>query len=225
MNEAVPDTRPTALREVLQRLPILESVATELDAAFAALRDALGGGHKILACGNGGSAADADHIVGELMKSFAYRRPISDRDQAALRAAFPEAANELISGLDNPLPAISLPSQSALLTAIANDIAYPFVFAQQVLGLGAPGDVLIAISTSGNSQNVLHACRVARVRGVISLGLTGAEGGELARICDITIRAPARETHLIQELHLPIYHALCMALEEHFFASNGPRGG
>ena len=224
MNDSAPEPRPTALTEVLERLPILGSIAPELERAFSALRDALRGGHKVLACGNGGSAADADHIVGELMKSFAYHRPISERDQAALRALDPALASELIAGLESPLPAISLPSQTGLLTAIANDVAYPFVFAQQVLGLGAPGDVLIAISTSGNSKNVLHACRVARLRSVISIGLTGADGGELARACDITIRAPARETHLIQELHLPIYHALCLALEEHFFAAHGRRG-
>ena len=224
MNDSAPNTRPNALSQVLERLPILGSVAAELDAAFAALRDALSAGHKVLACGNGGSAADADHIVGELMKSFAYHRPLSGRDQAALRALHPDAAGELIAGLESPLPAISLPSQTALLTAIANDVAYPLVFAQQVLGLGAAGDVLIGISTSGNSKNVLHACRVAQVRGLISIGLTGADGGELARVCDITIRAPARETHLIQELHLPIYHALCLALEEHFFAAHGRRG-
>jgi len=224
MNDSAPEPRPTALTEVLERLPSLGSIASELDAAFVALRDALRAGHKILACGNGGSAADADHIVGELMKSFAYHRPISRRDQAALRALAPDVASELIAGLESPLAAISLPSQTGLLTAIANDVAYPFVFAQQVLGLGAPGDVLIAISTSGNSKNVLHACRVARLRGVISIGLTGADGGELARTADITLRAPARETHLIQELHLPIYHALCLALEEHFFAVHGRRG-
>lgn len=224
MKDSAPETRPSALTEALERLPILGSVATDLYAAFTAMRGALIAGHKILACGNGGSAADADHIVGELMKSFAYHRPISERDQAALRALHPETAAELIGGLESPLPAISLPSQTSLLTAIANDVAYPFVFAQQVLGLGAPGDVLVAISTSGNSKNVLHACRVARLRGMVSVGLTGEDGGELAHCCDITIRAPARETHLIQELHLPIYHALCLALEQHFFAMHGRRG-
>jgi len=215
---------PAALEEALERLPVLRSVATELHAAFAAMRDSLAAGHKILACGNGGSAADADHIVGELMKSFAYHRPINERDQAALRALHADSADELIAQLEAPLAAISLPSQTSLLTAIANDVAYPFVFAQQVLGLGKRGDVLIAISTSGNSKNVVHACRVARMRELVVIGLTGEDGGELARACDITIRAPARQTHLIQELHLPIYHALCLALEEHFFAVHGRRG-
>ena len=181
-------------------------------------------GKKILLCGNGGSSADADHIAGELMKSFCYRRPIDEAFRRELSAQFPAAGAELAGALEGAIPAIALAGQIASVTAFSNDVDYRYAFAQQVYGLGAPGDVLIAISTSGNSANIVHACRVARVRGLRVIGLTGASGGHMLELCDVALRAPARETHLVQELHLPIYHALCLGLEERMFGQFGKRG-
>jgi D-sedoheptulose 7-phosphate isomerase len=213
-----------ALEALLQRLPQLDAIGAELYAAFELLVARNARGNKFLLCGNGGSAADADHMAGELMKSFVYRRPIATADQEKLQSEFPEAAAGLIAALESSIPAIALGGQTALLTAFANDVEYAYGYAQQVYGLGVPGDVLIAFSTSGNSKNVVHAARIARIRGISVLGMTGRSGGSLAALCDVAIRAPADETHLIQELHLPIYHGLCLALEEHLFASHGRRG-
>jgi D-sedoheptulose 7-phosphate isomerase len=215
--------RTPALDELMQRVPALAALSDQLYAAFELLRRCLASGNKVLTCGNGGSAADADHIAGELMKSFVYRRPMADADQLRVRDAFPEQASQLIAAMETPLPAIALAGQTALMTAFANDVSYDYAFANQVYGLGQRGDVLIAISTSGNSPAVLHACRIARIRDVAVVGLTGASGDRLAGLCDVALRAPARETHLIQELHRPIYHALCLALEQHFFARHGLR--
>ena len=207
---------------LVRRYPALTSLRGDLERAFVLLRACLAGGHKILVCGNGGSAADAEHIVGELMKSFAFHRPIPAEHRAQLIAADPEAA-PLAAALEVGLPAISLVSAIGLLTAYANDRDYAYAFAQQVYGLGQPGDALIAISTSGNSPSVLNACRAARLRGVAVLGLTGEGGGAMPALCDVVLRAPASQTHLIQELHLPMYHWLCLALEAHFFGANGAR--
>lgn len=207
---------------LLRRYPALAGLAGELERAFVLLRDCLAGGHKILVCGNGGSAADAEHIVGELMKSFAFHRPIPAEHRAQLLAADP-GAEQLAAALEVGLPAISLVSATGLLTAYANDRDYAYAFAQQVYGLGRPGDVLIAISTSGSSASVLNACRAARLRELGVLGLTGETGGALPALCDVVLRAPASQTHLIQELHLPMYHWLCLALEAHFFSANGAR--
>jgi D-sedoheptulose 7-phosphate isomerase len=210
------------LDDLLQRYPALAPLHPELARATELLHACLARGGKILVCGNGGSAADAEHIVGELMKSFAYRRPLPAGDRASLLQMFP-GATALADALEGALPAISLVGQVGLLTAFANDVAYEYAFAQQVYGLGKPEDALIAISTSGNSRNVAHACRVARVRGLAVLGLAGRGGGQLASLCDVTIRVPADETHLVQELHLPVYHYLCVALEHAFFGHNGAK--
>ncbi|HKU39569.1 MAG TPA: SIS domain-containing protein [Polyangiales bacterium] len=218
----VPARHP-ALEELVQRIPALDAMSDPLQSAFELLRVCLENGKKVLTCGNGGSAADADHIAGELMKSFAYRRPMNDADARRVRELFPDAAPQLIAAIETPLPAVALAGQTALVTAFANDVSYDYAFANQVYGLGARGDVLIAISTSGNSAAVLHACRMARIREVAVIGMTGASGGKLTALCDVALRAPARETHLIQELHRPIYHALCLALEQHFFARHGLR--
>ncbi|MET0384489.1 MAG: SIS domain-containing protein [Polyangiales bacterium] len=212
-----------ALDDVLVRLPQLVGLRAELYAALAVLERCARAGHTVLLCGNGGSAADADHIAAELMKSFVYRRPLPAETQAALRAQFPAAAAELIGALETPIPAIALGGQVATLTAFSNDVDYRYAFAQQVFGLGRPGDVLLAISTSGNSPNVLHAAQVARVRGLSVIGLTGASGGRLRELSDVALCAPAEQTHLIQELHLPLYHALCLALEERLFSDHGRR--
>jgi len=205
-----------------RRYPTLASLSDDLLRAYELLCRCAASGHKILVCGNGGSAADAEHIVGELMKSFAHRRPIPAADRAQLMELSPDA-KPLADALEVGLPAVSLVGQIGLTTAYANDVDYAYGFAQQVYGLGRPGDALIAISTSGNSRNIVHACRVARVRGVAVLGLTGSHGGRMADLCDVVIRAPETDTQLVQELHLPIYHWLCFALEQHFFGEHGPK--
>ena len=161
-------------------------------------------------CGNGGSAADAEHIVGELMKKFRKPRPVAEEIAAKLPP-------ELAARLEGALPAISLVSMSGLLTAFANDVAWEAAFAQQVLGLGGADDVLMALSTSGDSMNCMHAARVARAKGMRVIALTGARGGSLAALADVAIRVPANETFKVQELHLPVYHALCAYVEDCLF--------
>lgn len=200
-----------------ERLPQLGALAPTLDAALALLLDCARGGGKILLCGNGGSAADAEHIVGELMKGFLLKRPLPAELQAKLRAADPEHGPSLASGLQQGIAAVSLVSGVSLPTAFANDVNAELVFAQQVLGLGRPGDVVWGISTSGNSGNINHALRIAKVLGMRTLGLTGRDGGAMAALCDVELRVPAWETPHIQELHLPVYHALCAALEAELF--------
>jgi D-sedoheptulose 7-phosphate isomerase len=182
------------------------------------LRDCYGGGGKVLTCGNGGIAADAEHIVGELMKGYLLKRPVPEEMRAKLTSTHPEDGDYLANHLQVGLPAISLVSQASLLSAIANDTAADMVYAQQVYAYGREGDVLIGISTSGNAMNVLRAVQVARALGLRTIGLTGRTGGKLRSLCDVSIRVPANDTTLIQERHLPIFHVLCAMLEEEFFA-------
>ena len=167
-------------------------------------------GGKVLTCGNGGSAADAEHVVGELMKCFRKRREIPAPVAAKLRP-------ELAAKLEGALPAISLVSMESLLTAFANDVAWETAFAQQVLALARPGDVLVAISTSGNSANCVAAAEVMRAVGGRSIALTGQAASRLSDMSDVAIRVPETETFRVQELHLPVYHALCAMLEEELF--------
>jgi D-sedoheptulose 7-phosphate isomerase len=197
----------------------LEPLREPLAAAFGLLAGALSGGGKVLVCGNGGSAADSEHIVGELMKGFRSRRPLPETDRERLEAACGQEGRALAGRLQRALPAISLVSQVSLGTAVANDLGADLVFAQQVYGYGQPGDALIAISTSGNAGNVLAACRTARAFGLAILGLTGADGGELARACDVCLRAPASDTAEVQVWHLRAYHLLCGLLESEFFGT------
>lgn len=223
MADGVTD-RVQAFEDLFARLPQLQALAEPLQQALGVLERCAHSSNKILLCGNGGSAADADHIAAELMKSFVYRRPVDAALEASLQAQCSEEdARGLLGALEAPVAAISLGSQVSTLTAYANDVDYRYVFAQQVYGLGRPGDVLMALSTSGNSANVVHACQVARARGLSVIGLTGAGGGRMRAVCDVVLRAPADQTHLIQELHLPLYHALCLALEERLFARHGKR--
>ena len=170
-----------------------------------------------MTCGNGGSAADAEHITGELMKGFKLKRLLTDEQRNALISAFPTDGAYLADHLQQAVPAISLVSQSSLSSAFINDVAPDMVFAQQVLGYGNAGDVLLGISTSGNSKNVVNACKVARAFGIGTIGMTGEHGGKLMEICDITIRVPACETFRVQEYHLPVYHALCAMIEKELF--------
>ena len=197
------------LEELTTRYPALQECREQIQAAFVILSESYHCGGKLLVCGNGGSAADAEHIVGELMKGFHSQRPLSPEEE--------EKYGEYASKLQQALPAISLTQHTALNTAFSNDVAPEMVYAQQVYGYGAPGDVFLGISTSGNSANVVHAARVAREKGLKVLSLTGRSGGELLSISDVCIHVPARETYQVQELHLPVYHALCSMLESEFF--------
>ena len=205
----------THLPRLLERYPILNPCADSLTFAFEILVAAYKSGNKLLVCGNGGSAADSEHIVGELMKSFLKRRPLPAKDVAKLEAA---GGNEIARRLQGTLAAISLPSQMSLLTATANDGDFEMVFAQQVYGLGRPGDVLLAISTSGGSKNVCNAVIVAKAFGLKSIALTGQSGGDLAPLADVAIKVPTDDVAEIQELHLPVYHWISTELEAAFFS-------
>jgi D-sedoheptulose 7-phosphate isomerase len=205
------------ITDLLDRYPDLAICAGDIALAVDVLKTTFATSGKLLVCGNGGSAADCEHIVGELMKGFRSQRPISVTEREQLRDATPDQADYLADHLQGALPAVSLVSHSALFTAFVNDVAADMVFAQQVFGLGQPGDALLAISTSGNSPNVLNAIRVARAKKLRTLGLTGQTGGAMPALCDVTICVPFSDTAEIQERHLPIYHTLCALLEEWFF--------
>ena len=202
---------------LIMRYPALEVCKADLVQAVELLINCYRNHHKLLVCGNGGSAADAQHIVGELMKGFVLPRKLPGEKQAAIQQMFPETSQYLINNLQETLPAISLLGETALTSAYSNDKAPDLVFAQQVLGYGEAGDVLFAISTSGTSRNVIHACQMAKVQQMQIIGLTGAFGGTMKDMCDVAICAPSDSTYQIQEYHLPIYHAICLALEEEFF--------
>ena len=207
------------VEELIERYPALAVCREDLRAAVQAICESYAGGHKLLVCGNGGSASDSEHIVGELMKGFLLPRKLGAKEQQAFERACPASAAYLMENLQGTLPAISLVNSVGLGTAFANDQAPDLVFAQQVLGLGAAGDVLIAISTSGSSQNVLYALDVARAKGLRTIALTGEKGGRMAaeHLAETVIRVPAAETFKIQEYHLPVYHMLCIAAEHEFF--------
>lgn len=203
---------------LLERYPVLQSCRKELDDAFEILVTAYRAGNKLLVCGNGGSAADSEHLVAELMKGFLKPRPISSSQVAQLEASNTTEGKRIAGLLQGALPAISLASSGSLNSAIANDVDFEMVFAQQVFGLGRTGDVLLGISTSGKSKNVLNAVIVAKALGLKTIALTGRSGGLLAPLVDVSIRVPADHMSQIQELHLPVYHWLSTELEETFFA-------
>lgn len=202
------------------RYPCLTVCAGEIVAAYEKMLACCQSGGKMLFCGNGGSAADAEHIVGELMKGFLLKRPPVQKDRDGFAAAFPEDAAYFAANLQRGIPAISLVSQSAVQTAFNNDVAADMVYAQQVYGYGRPGDLVMGITTSGNSKNVVNAMKVAKSMGLTTIGLTGAKESALSAICDVTIRVPQTETYMVQELHLPVYHWLCAALEDTLFAAD-----
>lgn len=206
-----------SLTALVEKYPALEALLPDVQRAFDLLAACYRAGGQVLICGNGGSASDAEHVVGELMKGYLSPRPVPAALRQALTDAYPAEGAYLADHLQGGLPAISLASHSALVTAIVNDIAGDMIFAQQVYGYGRPGDVLLAITTSGNSANVLHAVRVARVRGLTTIGFTGRSGGQLATLCDLPLRVPADRTADIQERHLALYHALCAMLEDALF--------
>jgi len=204
------------IEDLFERYPDLRNLPIEM--AVKEIIACYRSKNKILVCGNGGSAADALHIVGELMKGFILPRKIENAKQELITSLFPENASYFIENLQNALPAISLVNETSLLTAYANDKAPDLSFAQQVLGHGNTGDILIAISTSGNSKNVIYAAQMARVQGMKVISLTGDSGGRLRELSDILINVPSNETYIIQEYHLPVYHALCAAVENEMFS-------
>jgi len=196
--------------ELFLRYDKLASCGDSIRAAKDVLLGSLRSCGKVLVCGNGGSAADAEHICGELMKKFIKRRAVPSEVAAKLRP-------ELAAKLEGALPAISLVSMSGIITAFANDVSWETAFAQQVLGLAKPGDVLVALSTSGNSANCVAAAEVMKAVGGKAIAFTGASESRLSQVCDVAIRVPETETYKVQELHLPVYHALCAAIEEELF--------
>jgi D-sedoheptulose 7-phosphate isomerase len=205
------------LQQLISRYPQLEPARRDINAAFETLYDSFSGGRKLLIAGNGGSAADAEHIVGELMKSFARKRALPDSLIAELRETDSEIARYLIERLEPGLPAIALSGHAPLNTACINDIDGNITFAQQVYGFGKAGDVFLGISTSGNAKNVLYAAAVAKAKKLKIIVLSGGNGGALKRFADVSIVVPETETYKIQELHLPVYHCLCLMIEERFF--------
>lgn len=211
----------SAVTDLIERYPRLGLCRHELESAVVVICESYRAGHKLICCGNGGSASDSEHIVGELMKGFLLPRKLEGDIAARIRQAAPEDADYLLENLQGALPALSLVNQVALNTAFANDQAPDLSFAQQILGMGQEGDVLLAISTSGNSTNVIYALEMARAKGLKSIALTGKSGGKIAarELADVCIRVPEDETFRIQELHLPVYHMLCIAAENEFFGA------
>ncbi|MGP1488208.1 MAG: D-sedoheptulose-7-phosphate isomerase [Peptoanaerobacter stomatis] len=202
---------------LIERYPSLDICRKDILLSVEMLINCYKNKNKLLICGNGGSASDSQHIAGELMKSFRLKRNIPIEIQKQIEDTFPQNSSYYIENLEQTLTAISLVGETSLITAYSNDKAPDLIFAQQIYGLGNTGDILFAISTSGNSKNVLYACEIAQIKGMKVIGLTGQSGGKMSDICDILIKTPEAETYKIQEYHLPIYHAICLALEEEFF--------
>ena len=214
MEESMVRSSAEILEELFERRPELRACEGGVRAALREMLACWRTGNKLMACGNGGSAADSEHVVGELMKSFLFRRPVSAAFRERYRSVNGASVPEWLEGA---LPAVSLVSQVGLMTAFSNDESAVGVFAQQVYGYGQPGDVLLAISTSGSSPNVVAAARVARAMGVRVVSLTGARESALSVLSDVCVRVPETETFRVQELHLPVYHALCLAVEAEFY--------
>lgn len=202
---------------LVERYPVLESCKGEIIAAYEVLEECFRNDKKLLIAGNGGSAADSEHIAGELMKRFKISRPVSSEFAEKLKQIDPIKGANLADNLERGLMAIPLVAHEALSTAYINDVDGLGVFAQQLFGFGRKGDIFLGISTSGNSKNVMSATVVAKALGIKVIGLTGANGGELASVADVAIKVPETETYMIQELHLPVYHCLCLMLEDRFF--------
>ncbi len=208
------------LKSLIKRYPVLSSCEEEILESYRILETAYSKGRKLLVCGNGGSAADSEHIVGELMKEFKLKRKIYSNQEEALKSIDAERGKYLADNLQGALPAIALTGHSALSTAYMNDSESVLIFAQQVNGYGKSGDVFLGISTSGNSQNVIYAAITAKSKGLKVIGLTGKRESTLSTLADVCIKVPETETYKIQELHLPVYHCLCLMLEERFFGNN-----
>ena len=207
------------LSRLVERYPVLDTCREDICKAYGLLESAYSNNRKLLVCGNGGSASDSEHIVGELMKEFKLKRKVFHEQASALKEIDIEMGTILAENLQGALPAISLTGHSSLTTAFMNDAMPELTFAQQVNGYGKPGDVFLGISTSGNSKNVLYAAITAKSRGMKVIGLTGQKESRLMELADVYIRVPETETYKIQELHLPVYHCLCLMLEDKFFGS------
>lgn len=205
------------LDELMERYPALKAIEADILAAYVLLEACYEQGGKLLIAGNGGSCADSEHIVGELMKGFVKRRRVPEGFAERLTEIDRERGSKLAEKLQGGLPAIALTGHAGLSTAFLNDVDGDLIFAQQTYGYGKKGDVLLGISTSGNSRNVMYAMVAAKALGMKTIGLTGRDGGELKGMADVSIVVPEAETYKIQELHLPVYHALCLMLEERFF--------
>lgn len=205
------------LKTLIERYPVLKDSKADIKAAAEKIIACYEKGGKLILCGNGGSSSDCDHIVGELMKGFLKMRPLSEEKKSQMLKNCPLLDDETLSKLQGALPAISLPNISGLNSAFCNDVDPELIYAQSLMSLGNKGDILLALSTSGNSKNVFAAAKVAKGLGITVIGLTGKTGGKLKDISDICICAPETETFKIQELHLPIYHFLCAETEAHFF--------
>lgn len=211
-------TTKRIINDLILRYPKLSKCKDAVFEALSILITMYKANGKLLVCGNGGSASDSEHIVGELMKGFVLKRQL--REPFSQQLMLENNGTYIEKKLQEPLEAISLVSQVGLMTAFANDQAADLCFAQQVLGYGKENDALLCISTSGNSKNVIYAAQVARVKKMFVIGLSGHGGGELNEYTDVNIIAPELETYKIQELHLPVYHAICLALEEEFFGED-----
>ena len=202
---------------LIERYPTLAECRQSIIDAYLIMEETYEHDGKMLIAGNGGSAADSEHIAGELMKRFKTPRPVTPEMAEKLKAIDPVRGADLAKNLERGLMAIPLVAHEALSTAYINDVDGLGVFAQQLFGFGRPGDVFLGISTSGNSKNVMSATVVARALGIKVIGLTGAKGGELAQVADVAVKVPETETYMIQELHLPVYHCWCLMLEDKFF--------
>ena len=206
------------LNELMERYPSLVACKKEIEAAAEAWIACYENGGKLMACGNGGSCADSEHIVGELMKGFLKKRPLPQEKIAEMKQINPDVPEEWLAKLQGGLPAFALPSFGALNTAFCNDVDPELIYAQPLMGMGKAGDILVCISTSGNSKNVVAAAHVGKALGMKVIALTGQTGGKLKNLADICICVPKTETFKVQELHLPVYHYLCAETEAHFYA-------
>ena len=211
------ETEYTYIGQLVQRYPQLAACTDDIISAYRMMEASFAAGGKLLVAGNGGSAADSDHLTGELLKSFKKKRRPDDSFFAKIEDADKESADYLRGKLEGALPAIALSNQTALMTASLNDVDGNVMFAQQVMGLGNCGDVFFGISTSGNSKDIVYAAVVAKAKGLKTIALTGCDGGKIKDIADISIIVPEKETFKIQELHLPVYHALFLEVEEYFW--------
>jgi len=208
------------IKLLIKRYPALESIKDQIIEGYLVMEECYCNGGKLLIAGNGGSAADAEHIAGELMKRFRTPRPVGGEFAKRLQEVDPIRGYELAKNLERGLMAIPLVAHEALSTAYINDVDGFGVFAQQLFGYGRYGDVFLGISTSGNSENIMNATVVARAMGIKVIGLTGAGGGKLATVADVCVKVPETETYMVQEYHLPIYHCWCLMLEDKFFGGN-----
>jgi len=200
-----------------ERYPALIECRAEIEKAKGIIIDTYKKGGKLLICGNGGSCADSGHIVGELMKGFLSKRPVSEELYEKIKNVAPEDADYFKDNLQGSLPAIALDSQNALITAFMNDVQPDLIYAQAVLGYGKKEDLFMGLSTSGNSKNVVHGAKIAKALGLATIALTGEKESKLSEICDVCIKVPETETYKVQEYHLPVYHYLCEEVEKYFF--------